>query len=194
VFLVDGIDVRLYGEANDSVCKSMSGGRVAIMPHPASPLDAERSAIIGNCALYGATGGRLFVRGLAGDRFAVRNSGAVAVVEGAGLHACGYMTRGTVVILGAVSDNVGSGMTGGVLYCLAQNQARLNEEYVAAAALSDADAAELRGLMEEHHERTASKTATRYLADPALLRRDFVKVLPVGQARKLRLAPDGMVA
>ncbi len=178
VFLVDGLDVRLEGEANDSVCKSMSGGRVVIVPHPGSPLDAEHSAIIGNCALYGATGGRLFVRGLAGDRFAVRNSGATAVVEGVGLHACGYMTRGTVVILGSASDNVGSGMTGGVLYCLADNQHKLNREYVTPAALDDAGAQQLGALMAEHHALTGSRTAAAYLSDEARLRRDFVMVLP----------------
>jgi len=173
VFLVDGVDVTLVGEANDSVCKSMSGGAVTIVPHPDSPLDAESSAIIGNCALYGATGGELFVRGTAGDRFAVRNSGATAVVEGVGLHACGYMTGGTVVILGRMSHNVGSGMTGGVLYCRRDNVDLLNPEFVSAHALDEADVERLYALVQEHGRRTGSVTAARASRD--WLTREFVK-------------------
>ena len=166
VFLVDGIDVRLHGEANDSVCKSMSGGRVVITPHPSSTLRPEQSTIIGNCALYGATGGELFVRGLAGDRFAVRNSGALAVVEGVGLHACGYMTAGTVVILGEMRQNVGSGMTGGVLYCRLKYSAMINRDYVRVAACEDD---ELSMIIARYNRLTGAH------ADSA----GFVRVLPI---------------
>jgi glutamate synthase domain-containing protein 3 len=107
VILTEGLCVRLEGEANDSVCKSMSGGKVVIVPSRHARFTPETNAIIGNCALYGATGGKLFVHGIAGDRFAVRNSGATAVVEGVGLHACEYMTNGLVVVLGKISPNFG---------------------------------------------------------------------------------------
>src|SRR5690625_1577690 len=115
VFQTEGMHLKLWGEANDSVCKAMSGGLTVIQPSRDSRFDPSESAIIGNCALYGATGGTRYVHGLAGDRFAVRNSGATAVVEGTGLHPCEYMTNGTVVILGTVSGNAGAGMTGGIL-------------------------------------------------------------------------------
>ena len=186
VFLVDGIDALLVGEANDSVCKSMSGGMVTIVPHRQARLDAETSAIIGNCALYGATGGKLFVRGMAGDRFAVRNSGATAVVEGVGLHACGYMTAGTVVILGQMSDNVGSGMTGGVLYCRRHNVDLLNPEFVVAADLDGRDLDDLHALVEEYRDRTGSPTvpqeARQWLASQfvrCVSRREPSATLPV---------------
>ncbi|HCI69077.1 MAG TPA: glutamate synthase large subunit, partial [Balneola sp.] len=113
VFQTERVNVRLIGEANDSVCKSMSGGKMVIVPPENARYKPEENAIIGNCALYGATNGKFYVYGQAGDRFAVRNSGTLAVVEGTGLHACEYMTNGTVVILGNTSDNIGAGMTGG---------------------------------------------------------------------------------
>ena len=118
MFQTKEVDIRLIGEANDSVCKSMSGGKTVIVPPAEANYEPDENAIIGNCALYGATGGSLFVHGQAGDRFAVRNSGATAVVEGTGLHACEYMTNGTVIILYQTSDNIGAGMTGGTLLCL----------------------------------------------------------------------------
>ena len=111
-FTVAGMAIRLLGEANDSVAKSMSGGQVVITPSPEATFVPEKQVIIGNCALYGATGGTVMIHGIAGDRFAVRNSGAKAIVEGAGLHLCEYMTSGMVVVLGEVSHNVGAGMTG----------------------------------------------------------------------------------
>ncbi len=116
VFLTDRAQLGLEGEANDSVGKGMSGGKIVIRPHPARRDRAEADAIIGNGALYGATGGTLYVGGFAGDRFAARNSGATAVAHGVGLHACEYMTGGQVVILGPTSKNLGAGMTGGCIY------------------------------------------------------------------------------
>ncbi|MFN3315782.1 MAG: glutamate synthase-related protein, partial [Raineya sp.] len=125
-FMTKGISVRLEGEANDSVAKSMSGGKMVIVPSKESRLKPEENVIIGNCALYGATGGKLYVSGKAGDRFAVRNSGALAVVEGVGWHACEYMTGGQVVILGATHYNIGSGMTGGVIWIYQATQEHIN--------------------------------------------------------------------
>ena len=110
----------------------MSSGKVSILPPPQAELNPVTSSIIGNCALYGATGGELFVYGLAGDRFAVRNSGATAIVEGVGLHACEYMTGGTVVILGKTGPNIGAGMTGGCIYLRKDQVGHLNAEYVLA--------------------------------------------------------------
>jgi glutamate synthase domain-containing protein 3 len=183
VFLVVGIDVRLYGEANDSVCKSMSGGRVAIMPHPASPLDAERSAIIGNCALYGATGGRLFAAGQAGDRFAVRNSGAVAVIEGAGNHCCEYMTSGIVAVLGRAGRNFGAGMSNGIAYVLDETGtfgSRLNPDMVELTDLQERDVELLHRLVREHEEHTASPRARTILVQWDHFLPLFRRVAPTG--------------
>ncbi len=178
-FLVGGVDVRLEGEANDNVCKSMSGGRVVIVPHRAATFAAEENAIVGNGTLYGATGGELFVRGQAGDRFAVRNSGAIAVVEGAGLHACEYMTQGKVVILGDVSFNVGAGMTGGEVYLFREATARINDEYLRSVALSDADAEDIGELLKRHLAATGSAVAQRLLADWSLGRTRLRKCVPI---------------
>jgi glutamate synthase domain-containing protein 3 len=179
VFLVAGIQATLIGEANDSVAKGMSGGRVVVRPSAAARFAPEANAIIGNCALYGATGGTLHVLGLAGDRFAVRNSGATAVVEGAGLHACEYMTRGTVLFLGPVSHNAGAGMTGGRFYLARRHDAFVNRNYVTAAALEPSDQEELRALLEDYRASTGSRTAEALLADWAGTLEAFAKYVPV---------------
>lgn len=163
VFLVDGIETTLYGEANDSVCKGMSGGLAVIRPKKEALFRPEENAIIGNCALYGATGGRLFVNGLAGDRFAVRNSGATAVVEGTGLHACEYMTNGLVVILGPVSRNVGAGMTGGRLILYGDQESQINREYLTSGDLDSANLTELKALLKEYLRHTGSNRAQSIL-------------------------------
>ncbi|MCC5942625.1 MAG: glutamate synthase large subunit [Balneolaceae bacterium] len=184
VFLTEGIHVKLWGEANDSVCKTMSGGSMVINPSKISTFDPSDNAIIGNCALYGATGGKLYVNGLAGDRFAVRNSGAIAVVEGTGLHACEYMTNGTVVILGPVSSNVGAGMTGGVLYLREEQVHQINDEYVTPVKLDKTSASELKALLQDYHKETSSSTAKAYLDDWANELKQFVKLLPIGVLAK----------
>jgi glutamate synthase domain-containing protein 3 len=191
VFLVDGVHVRLVGEANDSVAKGMSGGQVVIAPHPKAPLDPEASSIIGNCALYGATGGRLFVRGRAGDRFAVRNSGAVAVIEGVGMHGCGYMTEGTVVVLGSMSHNIGAGMTGGRLFCHRDNIPRLNTGYLAPHDLSGEEHSELLALVTEHAELTGSRSARRLIERPMDLA-DYVVCVPLGVRAAQPIEPSGV--
>ena len=162
-FLAQGVKVSLVGEANDGVGKSMCGGRVAIAP-PAD--DAGDPVLIGNAALYGATGGELFCAGRAGERFAVRNSGATAVVEGVGDHACEYMTGGTVVILGPVGLNLGAGMSGGVVYVHDRDlklPPRLNEQLVAAERVDGPVSEELLGLLERHLRCTGSQRAAALL-------------------------------
>src|SRR5262249_15453915 len=144
------------GEANDYLGKGMGGGQIVVRP-PAD--DAGAPVLAGNTVLYGATGGRLFVGGRVGERFCVRNSGAVAVVEGAGDHACEYMTGGTVVVLGEFGYNLGAGMTGGRAYVYDPNGVlaiRLNRQLVDATRVNDDVSAELRALVAEHAQLTGS--------------------------------------
>lgn len=176
VFTTRGLSLTLVGEANDAVAKAMSGGEVIVRPFANAGYVAESSAIIGNCALYGATGGALFVRGRAADRFAVRNSGAVAVVEGVGLHACEYMTRGTVVILGSTSENVGAGMTGGQLFLRADQVDHLNRQYVRTDPLGPADVELFTALLQRHAEHTGSETAQALLQSMDSAAQKFVLV------------------
>ncbi|HEY3399249.1 MAG TPA: glutamate synthase large subunit [Geothrix sp.] len=187
-FLTEGLDVRLQGEANDSVCKSMSGGRTVLLPHPRATFVAEASAILGNGALYGATGGTLLVRGLAGDRFAVRNSGASAVVEGAGHHACEYMTRGAVAILGSVLTNAGAGMTGGCLFLRREHTGQVNRDYLAAIPWRAEEESLFRGLLEAHAAETGSRTATTLLEDWPGTLAAFTPFVPVAVARQVAQA------
>lgn len=187
VFCVDGLQVTLHGEANDSVAKSMSGGRVVVRSRPEARYTPEENAIIGNCALYGATGGTLYVRGLAGDRFAVRNSGATAVVEGAGLHACEYMTKGTVVILGQVSHNAGAGMTGGVVFLPRRSLSGINAEYVRPAELELADQETLRAILLDYRGATDSATASRILEHWSTAVAEYVKLVPLALERRQKL-------
>ena len=177
-FMVEGVALELRGEANDSVCKSMAGGHAVIRPGPTARFVAEEQVILGNGALYGATGGTLLVHGRAGDRFAVRNSGAEAVIEGAGLHACEYMTGGVVVVLGPLSHNACAGMTGGVVFLRHDQQAELHPDYVEARALDDEARALLLRLVSEHHDATGSATAAALLADSDRIGEHFVQVLP----------------
>ena len=186
VFLTEGLHVNLWGEANDSVCKTMSGGFVVINPPKESAFDPSDNAIIGNCALYGATGGRLYVNGLAGDRFAVRNSGAVAVVEGTGLHPCEYMTNGTVAILGPVSNNVGAGMTGGVLYLRHDQVHNINEEYVEPIEMDKISSKELYSLLKDYYKHTKSTTAKNYIDHWEKEKKRFIKLMPKGVLAKQR--------
>ncbi|MEM6996667.1 MAG: glutamate synthase-related protein, partial [Myxococcota bacterium] len=146
-FTTGGVEITLRGEANDSVAKSMSSGRVVIRPPEQARFDPADNVIVGNGCLYGATGGTLLIDGRAGDRFAVRNSGAVAVVQGAGLHCCEYMTGGIVVVLGPVSGNAAAGMTGGTLWLPASELPHVNGALVEAVAPSEGDRATLREIL-----------------------------------------------
>jgi glutamate synthase domain-containing protein 3 len=162
----------------------MSGGTMVINPPKESHYNPAENAIIGNCSLYGATGGSLHVHGLAGDRFAVRNSGAVAIVEGTGLHPCEYMTNGTVVILGGVSSNVGAGMTGGTLYLRRDQLHQINEEYVTPLELDEASSEELKGLISDYFSNTNSETAKIYLESWSEEKSQFIRLMPNGVLAK----------
>jgi glutamate synthase (ferredoxin) len=162
-FLTRGVRLDLIGEANDYVGKAMSGGRIVIAPPPG---DAGDPCLLGNTALYGATGGSLFCAGSAGERFAVRNSGATAVVEGVGDHACEYMTAGTVVILGEVGLNLGAGMTGGQAYLYGAAdvvEVALNDDLVVAHEPDPTQLEEVRALLERHVRYTESARAAAIL-------------------------------
>jgi len=174
-FLDEDVELTLEGQAQDYVGKGMGGGVIAIQPFAEDA--ADEPVLAGNTIAYGATGGRLFIAGRVGERFCVRNSGAVAVVEGAGDHFCEYMTGGIAVALGPVGWNAGAGMTGGIAYAVEWRQ--LNADSVVAREVPAEDAAELRALIEEHHRRTGSKVAAAMLAgwDEALSR--FRQIVPV---------------
>jgi len=174
-FLVAGVELHLHGEANDYVGKSMSGGRIVIAPPPD---DAGDPCLVGNTALYGATGGALYCAGSAGERFAVRNSGAVAVIEGVGDHACEYMTRGTVVVLGRHGRNLGAGMTGGEAFLLDPEPELVNHELVDLVELAADDEERLLRLLERHVDRTGSERARQLLADPAAITERFRRLVP----------------
>ena len=170
VWNAGGVELYLTGDANDYVGKGMAGGKVVIKPHLGTAFKCNDATIIGNTCLYGATGGKLFAAGKAGERFGVRNSGTIAVIEGAGDNACEYMTGGIVAILGATGVNFGAGMTGGFAYVLDENQdfqGRVNNESVEAISLSDLyiHQEHLRGLIAEHLEETGSSHAEDILAN-----------------------------
>lgn len=181
-FLAHGVTLELEGDANDYVAKGLSGGRVIIYPPHNSSFKSEENIIVGNTCLYGATSGACFFSGIAAERFAVRNSGATAVVEGVGDHGCEYMTGGRVVILGATGRNFAAGMSGGIAYVLDAAQEfvnNVNKEMVDLAQVSDpAEIAFLRGLIEDHRHYTGSELANRILADFNRILPLFVKVLP----------------
>ena len=184
-FLGPGIEFELVGEANDYVGKAMAGGRIVIRP-PED--DAGTPVLAGNTCLYGATGGELFVAGSAGERFAVRNSGAGAVVEGVGDHACEYMTGGLIVILGPVGYNLGAGMTGGQAFVWdpeGRLSSRLNTALVEAARPDDELVEVLRWRIERHAEFTGSSVATGLLQDWAAAIDDMWLVAPVDQIRRM---------
>jgi len=182
-FLAAGVTLELIGDANDYAGKGLSGGRLIVRQPNAAPREAAANIIVGNTCLYGATGGEAFFAGVAGERFAVRNSGAVAVVEGTGDHGCEYMTGGKVVVLGAVGRNFAAGMSGGIAYVHGLAKAQCNRAGVALEPVDDPEG--LRRLIERHHALTASRRAAEILADwPAALGR-FVMVMPLDYRRAL---------
>lgn len=188
-FLAHGVTLTLEGDANDYVGKGLSGGRIVVYPPGGSAFAPEESIIIGNVALYGATGGEAFFNGMAGERFAVRNSGAVAVVEGVGDHACEYMTRGTVVVLGETGRNFAAGMTGGIAYVLDENgtfgATRCNRAGVDLVPMDAEDAVLVRGLLQRHRDLTGSPRARRVLGEWDSLAPRFIKVFPHEYRRAL---------
>ena len=193
-FLSAGVELVLTGEANDYVGKGMAGGSIVVR---APEDDAGNPTLLGNTVLYGATGGEFFCAGAAGERFCVRNSGATAVVEGAGDHPCEYMTGGTVVILGLFGSNLGAGMTGGQVYVYdadARLGKHLNSQLVAAHRLSDHDAATLRPLIQRHHELTRSPLAADLLARWDDVLGSFWRVAPKDEVARIESAAEGTLA
>ncbi len=177
-FLPRGITLRLIGDANDYVGKGLSGGRITVRPHPDMQFTAEHNIIAGNVILYGATSGELFLRGMVGERFCVRNSGALAVVEGVGDHGCEYMTGGRVVVLGPTGRNFAAGMSGGVAYLLDLVAGRVNQEMVDLDPLTDDDRAFLADAVARHHAETGSAVAHALLTDWDTAVDRFGKVMP----------------
>jgi glutamate synthase (NADPH) large chain len=181
-FAVRGVRLEVFGEANDYVGKGLSGATIIVRPMASSTLETQDNSIIGNTVLYGATAGALFAAGQAGERFAVRNSGAIAVVEGAGANACEYMTGGTVAILGAVGDNFGAGMTGGIafVYDAADDfERRINPDSVLHQRLASAHwESVLKSLVEQHARETGSRWAQHLLVDWERARQRFWHIIP----------------
>jgi glutamate synthase (ferredoxin) len=196
-FAPRGLTLRLEGDANDYVGKGLSGGKIIIQPSPESDFAAEKNMIIGNVALYGATGGEVYIRGMAGERFCVRNSGARTVVEAVGDHGCEYMTGGRVVVLGPTGRNFAAGMSGGIAYILDADgtfHTHCNLDMVDLDRVeSPEEIAELKSLIERHAELTGSTRAAEILAAWEETLPQFIKVLPKDYKRVL-LAMDRVIA
>ena len=195
-WLARGVELVLDGDANDYCGKGLSGGTIVVRPPADTTFAAEHNVIVGNTVLYGATSGRAFFRGLAGERFAVRNSGAITVVEGVGDHGCEYMTGGRVVVLGPTGLNFAAGMSGGIAYVLDADggfRERCNTELVGFDAISPDESEELRGWVDEHRERTGSQVAARLLDEWQGTLNKMVKVMPHDYKRALaeQLAAEG---
>ena len=196
-FVPKGITLRLEGDANDYVGKGLSGGRIVIRPPADAHFAAEDNVIAGNVIGYGATSGEMYLRGLVGERFCVRNSGATAVVEGVGDHGCEYMTGGRTVVLGPVGRNFAAGMSGGVAFVYDPHgklPVRVNAEMVELEPLDAEDFVWLRHRVERHHHETGSEVAARLLADWASASRSFLKVMPKDYKRVTRAAERARAA
>src|SRR5580693_5063571 len=187
-FLPRGITLRLAGDANDYLGKGLSGGRIIVAPDPEASFVAEDQIIAGNVIGYGATGGEMFLSGVVGERFCVRNSGATAVAEGTGDHGCEYMTGGVVAVLGPVGRNFAAGMSGGLAYLLDPDPVRVNTDMADLEDLDDDDATRLRDLVGQHLAETGSELAARLLADWDASLARFGKVMPKDYKRVLDAA------
>lgn len=189
-FLVSGVNFKLEGEANDYLGKGLSGGRIAVLPPIRSNFEAEKNTIAGNTLLYGATGGEVYINGCAGERFAVRNSGAIAVVEGVGDHCCEYMTGGRVVVLGPTGRNFAAGMSGGVAYVWNKNgnfDYFCNMEMVELSLIEEAGyRKELHELIRQHYLYTGSKLARILLDDWNRYADQFIQVIPIEYKKVLQ--------
>ena len=190
-FIPGGLTLDLVGDCNDYMGKGLSGGKIVVRPPQGIPFKPEENIITGNVALYGATSGKAFISGVAGERFAVRNSGATAVVEGVGDHGCEYMTGGTVVVLGSTGKNFAAGMTGGIAYVLDENwdfYQRVNKETVSLEPVEHKyDVATLKELIREHVELTGSPRGKEILDNFSEFLPKFKKVLPYDYDRMLRV-------
>ncbi len=187
-FLPRGITLRLAGDANDYLGKGLSGGRIIVAPDTGATFVAEEQIIAGNVIGYGATAGQMFLRGVVGERFCVRNSGATAVAEGTGDHGCEYMTGGVVAVLGPVGRNFAAGMSGGLAYLLDPDPVRVNTDMADLEGLDDDDATRLRDLVGQHLAETGSEVAARLLADWDTALARFGKVMPKDYKRVLDAA------
>jgi glutamate synthase (NADPH/NADH) large chain len=192
-FVPKGIEMQLEGDANDYLGKGLSGGRLIVRPHRESPFVAHENVIAGNVIAYGATSGEIFVSGLVGERFCVRNSGATAVVEGVGDHGCEYMTGGRVVVLGPTGRNFAAGMSGGIAYVydpdnrFAEN---INYEMVDIEPLASADEMWLQEIITRHHELTGSAIAQKILNSWTTEESRFRKVMPRDYKRVLQVLDE----
>jgi glutamate synthase (NADPH/NADH) large chain len=201
-FVPSGMTLRLEGDANDYIGKGLSGGKIIVFPHKDATFVPEENILVGNVALYGATSGYAFFRGVAGERFAVRNSGAYAVVEGTGDHCCEYMTGGRVVVIGPTGRNFGAGMSGGVAYAwdpAGDFAIRCNHDMVGLEKLEEEEDVQLvHGLLQRHLEYTGSTVAQRLLASWPAVAAQFVKVMPRDYKRVIevmrRAAEEGDAA
>ena len=186
-FIPKGLTLELVGDSNDYFGKGLSGGRLVLSPPKASTFKADENIIVGNVALYGATSGKAFICGVAGERFCVRNSGATAVCEGVGDHGCEYMTGGRAVILGHTGKNFAAGMSGGIAYVLDEEHdlyTRLNKALVSLETVAEEDdIAELKAIITEHAEATGSEKAKQILADFEHYLPCFKKVIPHDYAK-----------
>jgi glutamate synthase domain-containing protein 3 len=182
-FVPNGVTLELEGDSNDYLGKGLSGGRIIAYPPKTSSFLPEESILVGNVVLYGATSGEVFLNGIAGERFAVRNSGATAVVEGVGDHGCEYMTNGKVIVLGKTGRNFAAGMSGGIAYVYDDREdfaaRRCNQASVDLEPLIlEADVADVRGLLERHRDLTGSPRAAWILEHWAEAQPKFIKVFP----------------
>ena len=187
-----GITFKVSGDANDYFGKGLSGAKLIIKPPQEATFTAEKNIIIGNVAFYGATSGQAYIRGLAGERFCVRNSGVRAVVEGVGDHGCEYMTGGRTAILGPTGRNFAAGMSGGIAYVLDEigdfEEYRCNLEMVELEEVIESeDVIELREMIENHYRYTESAVAKRILNNWEIMLRNFIKVMPVDYKRALKI-------
>jgi glutamate synthase (NADPH/NADH) large chain len=196
-FVPAGIQIRLVGDANDYVGKGLSGGRIIVHPHPSSTFVAEDQIVAGNVIAYGATSGEIFLRGVVGERFCVRNSGATAVSEGVGDHGCEYMTGGRVVVLGSTGRNFGAGMSGGIAYVYDPDEVfapKVNYDMVQLDELDDTDRAFLLDTITRHRDLTGSAVAERVLADWDVAVGSFRKVMPLDYQRVLTVIAESQAA
>jgi glutamate synthase (NADPH) large chain len=196
-FVPAGVQIRLVGDANDYVGKGLSGGRLIVHPHPSASFAAEEQIIAGNVIGYGATSGEIFLRGIVGERFCVRNSGAIAVSEGVGDHGCEYMTGGRVVVLGETGRNFGAGMSGGIAYVYDPAEvfaSKVNYEMVELEPLDDTDLEFLADTVRRHHELTGSPVAQRIIGDFDVEVASFRKVMPKDYKRVLTVIADSKAA
>ena len=184
-FIPSGLKIRLYGDSNDYVAKGISGGTVVVRPDEKATFNSEANVIAGNVIGYGATSGKIYVRGKVGERFCVRNSGAIAIVEGIGDHGCEYMTGGTVVVLGATGRNFAAGMSGGRAFMLDIDSANVNTEMVDLMAVPEDQKETLKSLVSDFQVETGSEIAARLLANWSVALTRFTLVMPRDYARVL---------